>query len=223
MCHRCAELAYLSADSVLYFDVMFGSCNMTAIALLTTAIVSTTPIVEAFVVTYKSAPHRHATSSQHLLGSTATSTPFVALSLQQQRRQNKQQLRRSPEHRNTRDELHCHLDNGDAGNEVMLTSGRLAGWRKTTPNVTQRHIVLHHHHRRYDCGLCISSRQRRDTIDTVVRSPLARLTEGEGGLSGHEGKLGGAAGGEGDESNALLLRVDFEDAEVEELRQWIRR
>lgn len=29
--------------------------------------------------------------------------------------------------------------------------------------------------------------------------------------------------GGGEESNALLLRMDFEHAEVEELREWIRR
>lgn len=164
---------------------------------------------EAFVVMHELAPHRHTPSSQHLLGSASTS--FVPLL---QRRQQKQLG--SPEHdrgdsRNTRDHLTCCVHNGNA--DSTATRGRLAGWRKNKPDLTQQSMLLHH--RQCVAGGLRTSRQRRK------KSPLVRLAEG--GESAHEGVLGGAARGGGEESNALLLRVDFEDAEVEELRQWIQR
>lgn len=42
-------------------------------------------------------------------------------------------------------------------------------------------------------------------------APTVRLSAAGGGVGG------------GEESNALLLRMDFEHAEVQELREWIRR
>lgn len=189
---------------------MFGSCYTTTFALLMTATISTLH-AEAFVVMHELAPHRHTPSSHHLVGSASTS--FIPLLLSLQRRQQKQLW--SPEHdrgvSNTRDRLNCCVHNGHA--DSTATRGRLAGWRKTKPDLTQRRMLLNH--RQCVAGVLRTSRQRRK------KSPLVRLAEG--GESAQERVLGGAARGGGEESNALLLRVDFEDAEIEELRQWIRR